>query len=132
MATKVKILEMTNTERQRFRKDFSRYSTIVEIPFLLKTQLDSYEEFLQLYVPDSARADRGLEAAFKSVFPITSYSGNVLLEYLSYHLGEAPFNVNECKIRGLTYAAPMRVKMRLTIFDINGKEREVKDIRGKL
>src|SRR3989338_4164153 len=129
MATKVKILEMTNTERQRFRKDFSRYSTIVEIPFLLKTQLDSYEEFLQLYTPDSARANRGLEAAFKSVFPITSYSGNVLLEYLCYHLGEAPFNVNECKIRGLTYAAPMRVKMRLTIFDINGKEREVKDIR---
>ncbi len=129
MSTKVKILEMTNTEKQRFRKNFSRYSTIVDIPFLLKTQLDSYESFLQFAVPDKARANQGLQAAFDSVFPITSYSGNVLLEYVSYHLGEAPFNVHECKIRGLTYAAPLRVSMRLTIFDINGKEREVRDIR---
>jgi len=78
--------------------------------YLLAIQLDSYRSFLQADKPEESRNQVGLHAAFKSVFPISSYSGNASLEYVSYRLGEPVFDVKECQLRGLTYAAPLRVK----------------------
>ncbi len=105
------------TEKKRIRKDFGKRPSILEVPFLLATQIESYHEFLQLDVPSARRGDVGLHAAFKSVFPIESYSGYAVLEYVSYRLGEPPFDVRECHLRGATYAAPLRVLLRLVIYD---------------
>ena len=88
------------TEKKRIRKDFGKRRSILDVPYLLQTQIHSYDEFLQLNVPEDDRRERGLHGALKSVFPITSYSGNAALEYVSYKLGDAPFNVVECKLRG--------------------------------
>ena len=97
---------------------------------MLTTQIDSYRDFLQADTRQEARAGRGLHAAFKSVFPIVSYSGNALLEYVSYRLGTPIFDVKECQVRGLTYAAALRVKVRLVIHDKeSGAARSVKDIK---
>jgi DNA-directed RNA polymerase subunit beta len=117
------------TEKKRIRKDFGRRASILEIPYLLATQIESYREFLQQDVPEDALQDRGLHAAFKSVFPIVSYSGNAALEYVSYRLGTPTFDVKECQMRGVTYSAPLRVKVRLVIYDKEAKNPTVKDIR---
>ncbi|MGH8509027.1 MAG: DNA-directed RNA polymerase subunit beta [Gammaproteobacteria bacterium] len=118
------------TEKKRIRKDFGKRPSILDVPYLLTTQIDSYREFLQADTRQEARADRGLHAAFKSVFPIVSYSGNALLEYVSYRLGTPIFDVKECQVRGLTYAAALRVKVRLVIHDKeSGAARSVKDIK---
>ena len=117
------------TEKKRIRKDFGRRASILEVPYLLATQIESYREFLQQDVPEDTRQDRGLHAAFKSVFPIVSYSGNAALEYVSYRLGTPTFDVKECQMRGVTYAAPLRVKVRLVIYDKEAKNPTVKDIR---
>jgi len=120
------------TEKKRIRKDFGKRESILEVPYLLAIQLDSYRKFLQADTPEHARADAGLHAAFKSVFPITSYSGNAILEYVSYRLGEPVFDVKECQMRGLTYAAPLRVKVRLVVYDKETStptKKTVKDIR---
>ena len=105
------------TEKKRIRKSFGKRPTILEVPHMLSIQLNSYNKFLQVdkSVPD--REDIGLHAAFQTVFPIVSYSGNAALEYVSYRLGEPVFDVKECQMRGLTYAAPIRVKVRLVIYD---------------
>jgi DNA-directed RNA polymerase subunit beta len=107
----------TFTEKKRIRKDFGKRSSILEVPYLLAIQLDSYREFLQADVPPEDRREVGLHAAFRSVFPIASYSGTALLDFVSYRLGEPPFDVRECQLRGLTYAAPLRVTLRLSILD---------------
>ncbi|MES1192301.1 MAG: DNA-directed RNA polymerase subunit beta [Steroidobacter sp.] len=120
------------TEKKRIRKDFGKQQSILEVPYLLAIQLDSYRKFLQAEVADSRREDIGLHAAFKSVFPIVSYSGNALLEYVSYRLGDPVFDVKECQVRGLTYAAPLRVKVRLVVYDkeaSTASKKVVKDIR---
>src|SRR5919106_1500939 len=120
------------TEKKRIRKDFGKRDSILEVPYLLAIQLDSYRKFLQADAPEMARADAGLHAAFKSVFPITSYSGNAILEYVSYRLGDPVFDVKECQLRGLTYAAPLRVKVRLVVYDKETStptKKTVKDIR---
>jgi len=121
------------TEKKRIRKDFGKNSEKMEIPYLLAMQLDSYRQFLQADLAPTKRADQGLQAAFKSVFPIKSYSGNAELDYVSYKLGEPAFNVKECRIRGVTYSAPLRVTLRLVIYekDSNGKviEGKIKDIK---
>ena len=120
------------TEKKRIRKDFGKRESILEVPYLLAIQLDSYRKFLQADVPEDRREDAGLHAAFKSVFPITSYSGNAILEYVSYRLGEPVFDVKECQLRGLTYAAPLRVKVRLVVYDKETStptKKTVKDIR---
>ncbi len=119
------------TEKKRIRKDFGKQPGILGVPYLLAIQLDSYRRFLQTDAPEEARADRGLHAAFKSVFPISSYSGNATLEYVSYRLGEPVFDVKECQLRGLTYAAPLRVKVRLIVLDKEapGAKKPVKDVR---
>ncbi len=105
------------TEKKRIRKDFGKRKSVLEVPFLLETQIRSYQEFLQEEVPEDDRRDRGLHGALKSVFPIVSYSGNAALEYVSYKLGEPAFDVKECKLRGMSYGAPLRVKVRLVIYD---------------
>ncbi len=119
------------TEKKRIRKDFGKQPGILNVPYLLAIQLDSYRSFLQADTAEEARAERGLHAAFKSVFPISSYSGNATLEYVSYRLGEPVFDVKECQLRGLTYAAPLRVKVRLIVLDKEapGAKKPVKDVR---
>jgi len=105
------------TEKKRIRKDFGKRKSVLDVPFLLETQIRSYQEFLQEEVPEDDRRDRGLHGALKSVFPIVSYSGNAALEYVSYKLGDPAFDVKECKLRGMSYGAPLRVKVRLVIYD---------------
>jgi DNA-directed RNA polymerase subunit beta len=119
------------TEKKRIRKNFGKQPGILQVPYLLAIQLDSYRSFLQAAVAEEARSDVGLHAAFKSVFPISSYSGNATLEYVSYRLGEPVFDVKECQLRGLTYAAPLRTKVRLIVLDKEaaGAKKPVKDVR---
>jgi DNA-directed RNA polymerase subunit beta len=119
------------TEKKRIRKDFGKRPSILDVPYLLAIQLDSYRSFLQADKTVEKREDVGLHAAFKSVFPIVSYSGNAQLEYVSYRLCDPVFDVKECQIRGLTYAAPLRVKVRLVIFDreVSGANKPIKDVR---
>jgi DNA-directed RNA polymerase subunit beta len=105
------------TEKKRIRKDFGKRPSILDVPYLLAIQLDSYRKFLQADAAEANREDAGLHAAFKSVFPIQSYSGNATLEYMNYRLGEPVFDVKECQMRGLTYAAPLRVKVQLKVYE---------------
>ncbi len=117
------------TERKRIRKDFGKLPHVMDVPFLLSIQLDSYRNFTQDDTPPSARRDIGLHAAFKSVFPIVSYSGNAALEYVDYKLGRPHFDVKECQLRGVTYAAPLRVRVRLIIYDRESSNKAIKDIK---
>lgn len=119
------------TEKKRIRKDFSKLQNVMDVPYLLAIQLDSYREFLQAGVSKDQMRDIGLHAAFKSVFPIVSYSGSAALEYVGYRLGEPAFDVKECIMRGITYAAPLRVKVHLIIFDRESSKavKEIKDIK---
>src|SRR6188768_1717676 len=105
------------TEKKRIRKDFGKQRSILEVPFLLAIQVDSYRSFLQENIEPSKRVDHGLHAALKSVFPISSYSGNAALEYVSYRLGDPPFDERECRSRGMSYGAPLRVLVCLVIYD---------------
>ncbi|HED40480.1 MAG TPA: DNA-directed RNA polymerase subunit beta, partial [Chromatiales bacterium] len=120
------------TEKKCIRKDFGKSPSILDVPYLLATQIESYQSFLQSTAagPED-RVDQGLQAAFKSVFPITSYSGNAALEYVSYDLGTPVFDVKECQLRGVTYSAPLRVKVRLVIYDKDApaSRKVVKDIK---
>lgn len=119
------------TEKKRIRKDFGKLHSILETPFLLAIQTDSFRVFLQRDVPPEGREDKGLHAAFKSVFPIKSYTEYAELQYVSYHLGIPSFDLRECQVRGLTYAAPLRVKLRLIIYDKEApaSEQVVKDVK---
>jgi len=105
------------TEKKRIRKDFGKRPPVLGVPNLLTIQTDSYREFLQEHVAPKQRDDKGLHAALKSVFPIVSYSGNAALEYVDYRLGEPPFDERECRNRGMTFGAPLRVTVRLVIYD---------------
>ena len=117
------------TEKKRIRKDFGKLSGVMEIPYLLSIQVDSYSKFLQVDVPPRERNEKGLHAAFRSVFPIVSYSGSAVLEYVAYRLGSPAFDVKECVSRGITYAAPLRVKVRLIIYDRESSSKAVKDVK---
>ncbi len=117
------------TEKKRIRKDFSKLPDVMDVPYLLAIQLDSYREFLQAGATKEQFRDIGLHAAFKSVFPIISYSGNAALEYVGYRLGEPAFDVKECVLRGVTFAVPLRVKVRLIIFDRESSNKAIKDIK---
>ena len=105
------------TEKKRIRKEFGKRPAVLDVPFLLAIQVDSYREFLQEGASPNAREDKGLHAALRSVFPISSYSGNAALEYVSYRLGEPPFDERECRQRGMSFGAPLRVTVRLVIYD---------------
>ncbi|MGB8764323.1 MAG: DNA-directed RNA polymerase subunit beta [Burkholderiales bacterium] len=117
------------TEKKRIRKSFAKRASVQEVPFLLATQLDSYAEFLQAEIAANARKPQGLQAAFQSVFPISSHSGNAKLDYVSYVLGTPPFDVVECQQRGLTFASPLRAKVRLTIMDKEASKPTVKEVK---
>ena len=119
------------TEKKSIRKNFGKQSSVLEIPYLLATQIDSYRNFLKPEAAAVGQGGQGLHAAFSSVFPIQSYTGSAELQYVSYRLGAPGFDVRECQSRGMTYAAPLRVKVRLVIYDkeASGPERSVKDIK---
>ncbi|WP_414500606.1 DNA-directed RNA polymerase subunit beta [Zymobacter sp. IVIA_12111.31 C1] len=117
------------TEKKRIRKDFGKLPQVLDVPYLLAIQLDSYHDFLQQDLPAASRRETGLHAAFNSVFPIESFSGNAVLEYVSYRFGTPAFDVKECQLRGVTYSAPLRVKVRLVIFDKESANKAVKDIK---
>jgi DNA-directed RNA polymerase subunit beta len=117
------------TEKKRIRKDFGKLSESMELPYLLAIQVDSYNKFLQVDKGLGSREEFGLHAAFRSVFPIASYSGSAALEYVDYRLGEPAFDVKECVLRSITYAAPLRVKVRLIIYDKESSNKTVKDVK---
>ncbi len=119
------------TEKKRIRKDFGKHPKVMDVPPLLAMQLNSYRKFLQLDVAPEERKDVGLQAAFKSVFPIVGFSGSAMLEYVSYRLVNPVFDVKECQLRGITYASSLRVKVRLVIYDKEAglNKKVVKDIK---
>ncbi|OAV03161.1 DNA-directed RNA polymerase subunit beta [Moraxella catarrhalis] len=116
------------TEKKRIRKSFSKLPDVMDVPYLLAIQVDSYEQFLQEHKKPKARANIGLQAAFSSIFPIESHSGNAQLQFVEYYLGEPEFDERECIMRGSTFAAPLRVKIRLIIKDKENKT-AIKDVR---
>lgn len=117
------------TEKKRIRKNFGKRRSILEVPFLLAIQVDSYREFLQEHAEPTKRDDKGLHAALKSVFPISSYSGNAALEYVGYRLGDPAFDERECRNRGLSYGAPLRVTVRLVIYDRESSVKAIKYVK---
>ncbi len=130
--TEANFIANSFTEKKRARLNLGkRGREVLKTPFLLATQINSYEKFLQAELKADERKNIGLHSAFQTVFPIESYSGYAQLEYVNYTLGESLFNVKECKLRGLTYAAPLKVKMRLTIYDKEAPadSKTIKDIK---
>ena len=119
----------TFTERKRIRKSFGKRVNVLPVPYLLATQLESYRNFLQTDVPQVERKNEGLQAAFTSIFPIVSHSGNARLEYVHYNLGEPAFDIKECQQRGLTFCAPLRAKVRLVIMDKEASKPTVKEVK---
>ena len=117
------------TEKKRIRKNFGKLPSAMDIPYLLSIQVDSYRQFTQDGVAAEDRLDQGLHAAFKSVFPIVSYSGKAVLEYVSYELGKPVFDVKECQLRGSTYSVALRVKVRLILYDKESTTQTIKDIK---
>jgi DNA-directed RNA polymerase subunit beta len=117
------------TERKRIRKSFAKRASVLNVPFLIATQLESYTAFLQASVAPEKRKSEGLQAAFMSIFPISSHSGNARLEFVSFVLGEPPFDVKECQQRGLTYASPLRAKVRLVIMDKEAPKPTTKEVK---
>ncbi|MFC3908589.1 DNA-directed RNA polymerase subunit beta [Legionella dresdenensis] len=123
--------QYSHAEKQRIRKSFGRQADIMPIPNLLEIQVKSYADFLNPDSKANVHQKTGLHAAISSAFPIESFSKNARLEYVSYKLGEPAFDVRECKLRGLTYSAPLRVKVRLVVLDKDapGDDKPIKDIR---
>ena len=117
------------TEKKRIRKSFAKRPAVQSVPFLLATQLESYAQFLQADVEPSRRTVVGLQAAFESVFPISSHNGMARLEFVGFSLGDPPFDVKECQQRGLTYASPLRAKVRLVIMDREASKPTVKEVK---
>jgi DNA-directed RNA polymerase subunit beta len=117
------------TEKKRVRKNFGKLPSAMDIPYLLSIQVDSYKQFTQVDCSAEERAQQGLHAAFKSVFPIVSYSGKAVLEYVSYDLGRPTFDVKECQLRGTTYSVSLRVKVRLILYDKESATQVIKDIK---
>src|SRR5947207_7488476 len=117
------------TERKRIRKSFAKRAIVQKVPFLIATQLESYTAFLQAHMPPEGRRNEGLQAAFTSIFPIVSHSQNARLEFVSYSLGEPPFDVKGCQQRGLTYPSPLRAKVRLVIMDKEAPKPTTKEVK---
>ncbi len=116
---------------RRIRKDFGKIPSIVEIPNLIEVQKGSYEAFLQKDAAPERREDIGLQAVFKSVFPISDYNENASLEFVNYHFGDPKYSVEECHDRGMTFAIPLKVTLRLVVYeqDKEAKTRAVRDIK---
>ena len=105
------------TEKKRIRKSFAKRPVVLDVPYLLATQIESYEQFLQAGVPLAERRNEGLQAAFTSIFPIVSHNELARLDFVGYQLGTPAFDVKECQQRGLTFCAPLRARVRLVIQD---------------
>ena len=117
------------TEKKRIRKNFGTFAKVMDLPNLVETQTKSYSEFLQADLAPDSRKNQGLEDVFNSLFPIKSVSGNAALEYVSYELGKPSYDVQECLVQGLSYSAPLRIKVKLVIYDRETNFKEVKDIK---
>ncbi len=117
------------TEKKRIRKSFAKRASVLEVPFLLETQLDSYRAFLQADTPSTERKNEGLQAAFTSIFPISSHSGNARLEFVGFSLLSPAFDVVECQQRGLTFCSALRAKVRLIIMDKEAPKETVKEVK---
>jgi DNA-directed RNA polymerase subunit beta len=117
------------TEKKRIRKSFAKREDVQDVPYLLATQLQSFKTFLQADTTPSKRNDEGLQAAFSSIFPIVSHNQMARLEFVSYVLGEPVFDVKECQLRGLTYASPLRAKVRLVLMDREVSKPTVKEVK---
>jgi DNA-directed RNA polymerase subunit beta len=130
MATEVTTAQPYSfTEKKRIRKSFAKRASVLEVPFLLETQLSSYRAFLQSDTAPEARKNEGLQAAFTSIFPISSHSGNARLEYVSFSLLAPAFDVTECQQRGLTYCSALRAKVRLILMDKEAPKDTVKEVK---
>ena len=114
-----------------FRKNFGRIKKIVDIPDLIDIQTKSYEKFLQRDINPDERDNLGLQGTFKSVFPISDFSGQCSLEFVSYKIGDARYDVKECLQKGMTYAAPLKIVVRLVVFDIDrdSDQKTIRDIK---
>src|SRR5690606_7200963 len=117
------------TEKKRIRKSFAKREDVQQVPYLLATQLHSFRTFLQRDTHPSERKTEGLQEAFNSIFPIVSHNGMARLEFVSYALGEPVFDVKECQMRGLTYASPLRAKVRLVVMDREVSKPTVKEVK---
>ena len=115
--------------RKRIRRSFGRIPQIVEMPNLIEVQKESYDQFLQVKNPEQGRDEQGLEAVFKSVFPIADFGNTALLEFVSYEFEAPKYDVDECQQRGMTFAAPLKVTLRLVVFDVD-EETGARSIRG--
>ena len=119
----------TFTEKMRIRKSFAKRASVLQVPFLLETQLASYRAFLQALTAPMERKNEGLQAAFTSIFPISSHSGNARLEFVSFSLLPPAFDVVECQQRGLTYCSALRAKVRLVIMDREAPKDTIKEVK---
>src|SRR5512141_2651760 len=117
------------TEKKRIRKSFAKRASVLQVPFLLETQLASYRAFLQSDAAPEARKSEGLQAAFSSIFPIQSHSGNARLEFVGSSLLPPAFDVTECQQRGLTYCSALRAKVRLEIYDKEAAKPTIKEVK---
>jgi DNA-directed RNA polymerase subunit beta len=117
--------------RKRVRKFFGKIQEVAEMPNLIEVQKASYDQFLQIYEPPGGRPDEGLQTVFKSVFPISDFSSTSMLEFVKYEFEPPKYDVDECRQRGMTYAAPLKVTLRLIVFDIDEETgaKSVKDIK---
>ncbi|MGH6823523.1 MAG: DNA-directed RNA polymerase subunit beta, partial [Methylocella sp.] len=124
-------MAQTFTGRRRIRKFFGRLREVAEMPNLIEVQKASYDQFLLVEEPRGGRPDEGLQAVFKSVFPISDFSGAALLEFVKYEFESPKYDVDECRQRGMTFAAPLKVTLRLIVFDVDPDTaaRSVKDIK---
>jgi DNA-directed RNA polymerase subunit beta len=119
------------TGRKRVRKNFGRIAAAVQMPNLIEVQKSSYDQFLQREVPMEKRVDTGIQEVFKSVFPIKDFSSRGTLEFVKYEFEEPKYDVEECQQRGMTYAAPLKVTLRLVVWDIDEETgaRSIRDIK---
>jgi DNA-directed RNA polymerase subunit beta len=124
-------MTLSFTGRKRLRKFFGKIVEVAEMPNLIEVQKTSYDQFLQVAEPEGGRRDEGLQAVFASVFPIKDFSESSLLEYVDYHFEDPKYDVEECQQRSMTYAAPLKVTLRLIVFDVDQETgaKSVKDIK---
>ena len=117
--------------RYHLRKDFSRIKKVMEMPSLLDVQKKAYDDFLQRYVKTEERTNVGLEGVFRSVYPIKDFSESASLEYVNYTLGEPKYSMDECRQKELTYACPLKVLLRLVVWDVNieTEARSIRDVK---
>lgn len=115
--------------KKRIRKNFGKISSVAEIPNLIQVQKKSYEDFLQINIAPDSRQSRGLESVLRSIFPISDYDGKATVEYVSYELGAPKYDIEECIQRGVNYAAPLRVVLRLIVWDTD-EEAGIKEVKG--